>query len=128
MLFLRLRLAIPTVFLDSSPLSRQPDIPTGPQPPQSDQPPGSSLYRLFREASTQEELDSASVTQLVAACSALNNVRAGPPSGPSLLSLPPLNIATLPSVAMQRFYSRNRKKSFNQVTGHKSEIPIYSVL
>ena len=88
------------------------------------EPVSSSLAPLFEAAATQEQLDAA-VAQLVADCAALNKVKA--PSAAPSVRRPPPNISALPALAVQRFYNRNRRRSFEQVTGHKSpalEIPI----
>ena len=87
------------------------------------QPDASPLVRAFRAVETQEDLDSA-VTQLVTDCSSINKVR--PPSVTNRPRKRPC-IANLPPQAVQRFYSRNRKRSFEQITGHKDpslDIPI----
>ena len=58
-------------------------------------------------------------------CSAHNKVR--PPSTFSPSRRSPPDIASLPPVAVQRFYNRSRKRSFQQITGYKSpslNIPI----
>ena len=89
-----------------------------------EQPAGSSLIRAFDSANSQEELDRI-VALLVSQCSALNKVR--PPTLATTTRRAPPDIASLPPKAVQRFYGKNRKRSFEQITGHKSpslEIPI----
>ena len=83
----------------------------------------SSLVATFQAAGTQGELDAA-VAKLVCKASALNKVRA-----PSTTNRPrrEIDVTSLPPAAVQRFYNRNRKRSFEQLTGHKSQalrIPI----
>ena len=117
----------PEPLVHPSPPSIQPDhsqVLLPQQPSATAQTASSGLADLFEVASSQEELDAA-VAQLVTACAALNKVR--PRSGPAPLRRPPPDIASLPPLAVQRFYNRNRRRSFEQVTGHKSpslEIPI----
>ena len=89
-----------------------------------EQPAGSALIRSFESVQNQEDLDRL-VAQLVTECAALNKVR--PPSSAPVTRRAPPDIASLPPQAVQRFYGRNRKRSFEQITGHKSptlEIPI----
>ena len=89
-----------------------------------ERPAGSPLIRAFDSVNSQEELD-LFVTQLVTECSALNRVR--PPTLATKTRRAPPDIASLPPGAVQRFYGKNRKRSFEQITGHKSpslDIPI----
>lgn len=83
-----------------------------------------ALISLFESAVTQEDLDTA-LARFVSECSALNKIR--PPSSVTSTRRPAPSLASLPPLAVQRFYDRNRKRSFEQVTGHRSpslEIPI----
>ena len=82
------------------------------------------LPSAFEVAESQEDLDEA-MSRFLVDCSAHNKVR--PPSTFSPSRRSPPDIASLPPVAVQRFYNRSRKRSFQQITGHKSpslNIPI----
>lgn len=65
------------------------------------------------------------MTRLVSEISALNKVR--PPTSRSSPRRTQPSLSSLSPQAVQRFYNRNRKRSFMQLTGHKpppNEIPI----